>query len=113
MVIGGHQVFNRWLFLFQERTTLTYQQYPRVAQEPLTVTKEKHNVSNREQGTVKWFNAAKGYGFIARANGSSDVFVHHSEIQADGYRSLNEGQQVEFTVEQGNKGLQATNVVIL
>jgi CspA family cold shock protein len=70
-------------------------------------------VSNREQGTVKWFNATKGYGFIARANGSADVFVHHSEIQADGYRSLNEGQQVEFTVEQGNKGLQATNVVPL
>ena len=70
-------------------------------------------MSNREQGTVKWFNATKGYGFIARANGSADVFVHHSEIQADGYRSLNEGQQVEFTVEQGNKGLQATNVVPL
>ena len=110
MVIGGHQVFNRWLFLFQERTTLTYQQYPRVAQEPLTVTKEKHNVSNREQGTVKWFNAAKGYGFIARANGSSDVFVHHSEIRAEGFRTLNEGDRVQFEVVDSPKGPRAANV---
>ena len=70
-------------------------------------------MSERETGTVKWFNATKGYGFIARTNGSKDVFVHHSEIQSTGYRSLNEGEQVEFTVEQGPKGPQAINVVAL
>jgi len=62
-----------------------------------------------EIGTVKWFNDAKGYGFIAREAGE-DVFVHHSAIQSDGFRSLQENQQVEFSVEQGPKGLQATNV---
>ncbi len=66
-------------------------------------------MSTREQGTVKWFNASKGYGFIARSNGE-DVFVHQSEIQSEGYRTLNEGQQVEFDVEQGRKGLQASRV---
>jgi CspA family cold shock protein len=60
-------------------------------------------------GTVKWFNAEKGYGFISQADGA-DVFVHYSAIQASGYRSLQEGQQVEFEVQQGNKGLQAANV---
>jgi cold shock protein len=65
---------------------------------------------SREQGTVKWFNAAKGYGFIQRQSGE-DVFVHFSAIQADGYKSLNEGQAVEFEVKQGPKGLQAENVV--
>lgn len=69
-------------------------------------------MSERIQGTVKWFNATKGYGFIAREDGE-DVFVHHSAIQAEGYRSLNEGQRVEFTLERGPKGLQASNVVAL
>ena len=69
-------------------------------------------MSERTQGTVKWFNASKGYGFISRAGGE-DVFVHHSAIQAEGYRSLNEGQRVEFSVERGPKGLQASQVVIL
>ena len=69
-------------------------------------------MSDRIQGTVKWFNATKGYGFIAR-EGGEDVFVHHSAIQSEGYRSLNEGQRVEFTVERGPKGLQASNVVPL
>lgn len=78
-----------------------------------THKKEDTNVSQRETGTVKWFNATKGYGFIARTNGSKDVFVHHSEIQGTGYKSLNEGEQVEFTVEQGPKGPQATQVVAL
>jgi len=64
----------------------------------------------KEQGTVKWFNASKGYGFIQRQTGE-DVFVHYSAIQADGYRSLNEGQAVEFEVRKGPKGLQAENVV--
>jgi len=67
-------------------------------------------VSDRETGTVKWFNESKGYGFISR-EGRDDVFVHYSAIQSEGYKSLNEGQRVEFSVEQGPKGLQATNVV--
>ncbi|GGH07473.1 cold-shock protein [Silvibacterium dinghuense] len=62
-----------------------------------------------EQGTVKWFNDAKGFGFISRQNGE-DVFVHHTAIQSNGFRSLAEGQQVEFTVAKGPKGLQAENV---
>ena len=67
----------------------------------------------KQQGTVKWFNNSKGYGFIAPANGEKDLFVHFSAIQDanGGYRSLNEGDKVEFDVEQGQKGLQATNVV--
>jgi CspA family cold shock protein len=65
--------------------------------------------SNMEQGTVKWFNAAKGFGFISRQNGE-DVFVHFSAIQSNGYRSLEEGQAVEFTVTKGKKGWQAENV---
>ena len=64
----------------------------------------------KETGTVKWFNAAKGFGFLARENGE-DVFVHFSAIQSEGYKSLNEGQAVEFEVKQGPKGLQAENVV--
>ena len=63
----------------------------------------------KEQGTVKWFNASKGYGFIQRQTGE-DVFVHYSAIQSEGYRSLNEGQAVEFEVKQGPKGLLAENV---
>ena len=62
-----------------------------------------------EKGTVKWFNESKGYGFIQRASGE-DVFVHFSAIQGDGYRTLQEGAEVEFDVETGPKGLQATNV---
>jgi CspA family cold shock protein len=64
----------------------------------------------KEKGTVKWFNAAKGYGFIQRSTGD-DVFVHFSAIQSSGYRSLDEGSQVEFEVKQGPKGLQAENVI--
>jgi len=63
----------------------------------------------KEQGTVKWFNASKGYGFIQRQTGE-DVFVHFSAITMDGYKSLNEGQAVEFEVKKGPKGLQAENV---
>ena len=61
-------------------------------------------------GTVKWFNAEKGFGFIAPEDGTADVFVHFSAIEAEGYRSLNEGQTVEFTVTQGQKGPQAEQV---
>ncbi|NMC13232.1 MAG: cold-shock protein [Chloroflexi bacterium] len=67
-------------------------------------------MSERITGTVKWFNSGKGYGFLAR-DGGADVFVHFSAIKADGFRTLQEGQQVEFSVEQGPKGLQAKDVV--
>jgi CspA family cold shock protein len=68
-------------------------------------------MSERVQGTVKWFNPAKGYGFISR-EGSEDIFVHYSALQSEGYRTLDEGQRVEFTVERGPKGLQAANVAV-
>ena len=64
----------------------------------------------REQGTVKWFNNDKGYGFISR-NSGDDVFVHHSAIQGNGFKSLEEGDSIEFDVASGPKGLQAQNVV--
>ena len=66
-------------------------------------------MSERITGTVKWFNGSKGYGFIEREEGD-DVFVHYSAILGDGFRNLDEGQRVEFTVEQGPKGLQAASV---
>jgi CspA family cold shock protein len=69
-------------------------------------------MSERVIGTVKWFNGSKGYGFLAR-EGGPDVFVHFSAIQGEGFKNLQEGQKVEFTIEQGPKGLQAANVVIL
>jgi CspA family cold shock protein len=69
-------------------------------------------MTERIIGTVKWFNGSKGYGFIER-EGGADVFVHFSAIQGDGYRNLEEGQRVEFTVEQGAKGPQASNVIVV
>ena len=74
--------------------------------------KQKRDTQLKEQGTVKWFNASKGFGFIQRQNGE-DVFVHFSAIQSEGYKSLNEGQAVEFEVTKGPKGLQAANVAAL
>jgi CspA family cold shock protein len=68
-------------------------------------------MSERMQGTVKWFNAVKGYGFIGIEDGD-DVFVHFSAIQMEGYKKLEEGQQVEFSIESGPKGLQAANVTL-
>jgi len=68
-------------------------------------------MAEREIGTVKWFDSTKGFGFIEREN-EKDVFVHYSEINATGYRSLEEGQRVEFTVVDGQKGPQAQNVVL-
>ena len=69
-------------------------------------------MSEKEQGTVKWFNGSKGYGFIERAEGE-DVFVHFNAIVGDGFRNLDDGQRVEFNVVQGQKGLQAENVVVI
>ncbi len=69
-------------------------------------------MSERMTGTVKWFNSGKGYGFLSRENGP-DVFVHFSAIQSDGFRTLEEGQRVEFSIEQGPKGPQARDVTVL
>jgi CspA family cold shock protein len=89
----------------------------RLERQPRTDQEKQSNFNSREvavkeQGTVKWFNASKGYGFIQRQTGE-DVFVHFSAIQMDGYKSLNEGQAVEFEVKKGPKGLQAENVTSL
>ena len=70
-------------------------------------------MSERVQGTVKWFKNAKGFGFITREEGDDDVFVHFRSIQGDGYRTLNEGQNVEFKLVEGPKGLQAEDVLKL
>jgi CspA family cold shock protein len=64
-------------------------------------------------GTVKWFNDSKGYGFISTAEGGDDLFAHFSEIQAEGFKSLQDGQEVSFDVTQGQKGLQASNIKVL
>ena len=69
-------------------------------------------MSNTVTGKVKWFNESKGFGFIEQASGP-DVFAHYSAIQSNGFRSLQEGQQVEFTIKQGKKGLEAENIVCL
>jgi CspA family cold shock protein len=69
-------------------------------------------MAERVVGTVKWFNNSKGYGFLSQ-EGGADVFVHHTAIQGEGYHSLEEGQNVEFSIEKGPKGLQAAMVVIL
>lgn len=69
-------------------------------------------MAERETGTVKWFNGSKGYGFISRDEGN-DIFVHFSAIGGDGYKTLEEGQKVEFIVTEGNKGLQAQDVTVI
>jgi CspA family cold shock protein len=69
-------------------------------------------MANRTQGTVKWFNADKGFGFISQPGGD-DLFVHYSEIQGGGFRSLDEGATVEFEITQGKKGLQASQVTVV
>jgi CspA family cold shock protein len=70
-------------------------------------------MDERVNGTVKWFNNAKGFGFITQGEGQEDIFVHFRSIQGEGYRTLNEGQTVEFTLTQGPKGLQAEDVTKL
>ncbi|MBP2170074.1 RNA chaperone/antiterminator CspA [Erwiniaceae bacterium BAC15a-03b] len=70
-------------------------------------------MSNKMTGLVKWFNAEKGFGFISPTDGSKDVFVHFSAIQNDGFKSLDEGQKVEFTIENGQKGPAAANVTAI
>ena len=69
-------------------------------------------MSNKSTGTVKWFDESKGFRFISQANGGKDVFVHFRAIESEGFRTLTEGQTVEFVVEQGNKGPQAAQVVV-
>jgi CspA family cold shock protein len=69
-------------------------------------------MSDRKEGTVKWFNSSKGFGFISQEDGE-DVFVHFQAIVSDGYKSLDEGQKVEFSVTQGEKGLQASDVKVI
>ena len=69
-------------------------------------------MSEKQQGTVKWFNGGKGYGFIEREAGE-DLFVHYNAIIGDGYRNLDEGQRVEFTIVEGQKGLQAQDVMVI
>ena len=108
----------RWEWLPGKRPTAFFLRGAiRAGQQAAFLVAKSHLMNNlgavsvsREQGTVKWFNAAKGYGFIQRQSGE-DVFVHFSAIQSEGYKSLNEGQAVEFEVKQGPKGLQAENVV--
>lgn len=70
-------------------------------------------MADRQSGTVKWFNDGKGYGFIAPEAGGKDLFVHYSEISGDGFRSLREGDRVEYTVGQGDKGPSAKEVIVL
>ena len=69
-------------------------------------------MSDRKEGTVKWFNSSKGFGFISQESGD-DVFVHFQSIESDGYKTLDEGQRVEFSVTQGQKGLQASDVRVI
>jgi CspA family cold shock protein len=73
-------------------------------------TKQQERRTRMATGTVKWFNDAKGFGFITQDGGGEDVFCHHTAIQAEGFRSLQEGQKVQFDVTKGPKGLQAANV---
>ena len=102
------------LALFQKRlysSTCTPCNLPALPQKSAN-SETRNACNNMEQGTVKWFNDAKGYGFLSRENGE-DVFVHFSAIQSNGFRSLKEGQAVQFNVVKGPKGWQAENVQVL
>jgi CspA family cold shock protein len=107
-VPGGSRIVREPLCFFAVAAIpMQYQWLP-----PYFLLPQEANMSDRINGTVKWFNGTKGYGFLER-EGGPDVFVHFSAIQGDGFKNLQEGQKVEFTVEQGPKGLQASNVVVL
>jgi len=93
--------------MYADRPVVTRER--RMERLPIWVNKE----NGMAQGTVKWFNSEKGFGFIAVDGGGADVFVHYSAIVADGYRSLDENQRVEFDVTQGQKGPQAENVRVV
>jgi CspA family cold shock protein len=99
---------SRFVFTAVEAAPMQHQKYPPY----LLFAIRRQNMSERINGTVKWFNGTKGYGFLARESGD-DVFVHFSAIQGEGFKNLQEGQKVEFNVEQGPKGLQASNVVVV
>jgi CspA family cold shock protein len=93
---------------------LAYKPYPALLNfYPVRVKEIKVLMTERTTGVVKWFNATKGYGFIAPDEGGKDVFVHHSAIQMEGYASLDENDRVEFTIEESPKGPQAANVIKL
>jgi CspA family cold shock protein len=101
------------LRFFEALYSSTAPQLPACTDEKKSANSDTRNACyTMEQGTVKWFNDAKGYGFISRENGE-DVFVHFSAIQANGFRSLKEGQPVQFNVVKGPKGWQAENVQLL
>jgi CspA family cold shock protein len=102
---GAASLHNSRLFLLRLEAPQTWTSAP-------TSLINSKGTTVKEQGTVKWFNASKGFGFIQRQSGE-DVFVHFSAIQGDGYKTLNEGQAVEFEVTRGPKGLQAANVTSL
>jgi translation initiation factor IF-1 len=95
--------------LTRGRITYRYKQTPT----PTPIADGCSDEDKRYTGTVKWFNPTKGYGFIEPEGCPEDVFVHHTAIQGEGYRSLEEDQRVEFSIEKGSKGLQAANVVVL
>jgi CspA family cold shock protein len=97
------------MFLYLAEQAGTKQQPSLILRANAGETRKRSSQFVREKGTVKWFNGAKGYGFIQRSTGE-DVFVHYSVIQEQGYKSLNEGDTVEFEVHNGPKGLQAQNV---
>jgi CspA family cold shock protein len=95
--------------IFRERIAGVFDRPRRRLTGAACVNTEQENEAVREKGVVKWFNAAKGYGFIQRSSGE-DVFVHFSAIEMSGYRTLEEGSEVEFEVKRGPKGLQAESV---
>src|SRR5512144_407354 len=99
--------------LFKQQCRLTWtDRIPSTKSYSFFQVRRSNTMAERVTGTVKWFNASKGYGFLAR-EGGPDVFVHYSAIEGEGFRNLNEGQKVEFTIEQGPKGPQAANVRVI
>ncbi len=99
-----------WFVVFQSRVRSDVSPPLARVAEVATLVPKTGVTSDMAQGTVKWFNAEKGFGFIAQEDGGDDVFVHYSAIQSQGYKSLDENQKVEFDVTQGPKGPQAENV---